>query len=56
MSKYGWQWKNLTNYEIDTIRLNIFGDVLRPIAEIGRKAVIEELQKYIKFEKERYNR
>ena len=39
----GWQYENLTNEELQRIAIARFGCVLRPLREIGRKAVITEL-------------
>ena len=40
----GWQYDNLSNEELQRIAVARFGGVLRPLREIGRKAVITELQ------------
>ena len=39
----GWQYDNLTNEELQRIAVARFGCVLRPLSEIGRKAIITEL-------------
>jgi hypothetical protein len=41
-----WHYENLTNEELQRIATARFGNVLRPLKEIGREAVIEELRKY----------
>ncbi len=40
----GWQYENLSNEELQRIAIARFGCVLRPLSEIGRQAVIEELK------------
>ncbi len=40
----GWQYDNLSNEELQRIAIACFGCELRPLREIGRKAVIEELR------------
>ena len=39
----GWQYENLSNEELQRIATVRFGCVVRPLREIGRKAVITEL-------------
>jgi len=39
----GWQYENLSNEELQRIATARFGCVLKPLREIGRKAVITEL-------------
>jgi hypothetical protein len=45
----GWQYENLSNEELQRIAVARFGCVLRPLSEIGRQAVIEELKAHDKF-------
>ena len=45
----GWHYENLNNKELQRIAIVRFGNMLRPLKEIGRKAVIEELKQYDKF-------
>ena len=45
----GWQYDNLSNEELQRIAIARFGCELRPLREIGRKAVIEELKAHDKF-------
>ena len=45
----GWQYDNLSNEELQRIAIARFGCVLRPLREIGRRAVIEELKAHDKF-------
>jgi hypothetical protein len=45
----GWHYENLKNEELQRIAFTRFGNVLRPLKEIGREAVIEELKKYDEF-------
>ena len=45
----GWHYENLKNKELQRIAAARFGDVLRPLKEIGRKAVIKELKQHDKF-------
>ena len=40
----GWQYDNLSNEELQRIAVARFGCALRSLSEIGRQAVIEELQ------------
>ncbi|MBI5847180.1 MAG: hypothetical protein HZB31_04400 [Nitrospirae bacterium] len=40
----GWQYDNLKNEELQRIAIARFGCELRPLREIGRQAVIEELK------------
>jgi len=40
---------NLTNEEVQKIAVARFGNVLRPLKELGREAVIEELKAYDRF-------
>ena len=39
----GWQYEKLSNEELQRIATARFGCALRPLREIGRKAVITEL-------------
>ena len=48
-SIYSWQYENFTDEELQKIAISKFGYVLRSIKEIGREAVIEELQKYDEY-------
>lgn len=41
--------EQLDNIALDAQRKKVFGEVLRPVAEIGRKAVIDELNRYYDF-------
>ena len=45
----GWHYENLKNEELQRIAIARFGNVLRPLKEIGRKAVIKELKKHDRF-------
>ena len=45
----GWQYENLSNEELQRIAVARFGCVLRPLKEIGRQAVIEELKAHDNF-------
>jgi len=45
----GWHYENLKNEELQRIAIARFGNVLRPLKEIGREAVIKELKQYDKF-------
>lgn len=45
----GWHYENLTDEEIQNIAKTRFGEVLRPLSEIGRESVIEELKAYDRF-------
>ena len=45
----GWHYENLNNNELQRIAIVRFGNMLRPLNEIGREVVIEELKKYDKF-------
>lgn len=49
----GWHYENLTDEEIQNIATVRFGAVLRPLKEIGRAAVIEELRAYDRFIEEK---
>jgi len=40
----GWQYDNLKNEELQRIAIARFGCELRPLREIGRQAVIDELK------------
>ncbi len=40
----GWLYENLSNEELQRIAVARFGCALRPLKEIGREAVIEELK------------
>lgn len=42
----GWHYENLTDEELQKIATLRFGEMLRPVSEIGREAVIEELKAY----------
>ena len=42
-------YDNLTNEELQRIAVARFGNVLRPLKEIGRESVIEELKAYDRF-------
>jgi hypothetical protein len=44
-----WHYENLKNKELQRIAVVRFGNMLRPLNEIGREAVIKELKKYDKF-------
>ena len=43
-----WQYDNLSNEELQRIAIARFGCELKPLREIGRKAVIEELRSHDK--------
>lgn len=45
----GWHYDNLTNKELQRIAIARFGNVLKPLRDIGRKAVIEELRKHDEY-------
>jgi hypothetical protein len=45
----GWHYENLENEELQRIAIARFGNVLRPLKEIGREAVIKKLKQYDKF-------
>ena len=45
----GWHYENLKNEELQRIAISRFGNVLRPLKEIGREAVIKELKQHDKF-------
>ena len=45
----GWHYENLKNKELQRIAIARFGNELRPLKEIGREAVIKELEQYDKF-------
>jgi hypothetical protein len=45
----GWHYENLKNKELQRIAIVRFGNMLRPLNEIGREAVIEELKKFDNF-------
>lgn len=45
----GWHYENLTNEELQRIAIARFGNVLRPLREIGREAVIDELKSHDRF-------
>jgi hypothetical protein len=47
--KMGLHYENLTDKEIQNIAKARFGEVLRPLSEIGRESVIEELEAYDRF-------
>ncbi|MBI5846610.1 MAG: hypothetical protein HZB31_01410 [Nitrospirae bacterium] len=40
----GWPYDNLKNEELQRLAIVRFGDELRPLREIGRQAIIEELK------------
>ena len=42
----GWHYENLTDEELQRIAAARFGKVLKPISEIGREAVIDELKAF----------
>ena len=44
-----WHYENLNDIELQRVANSVFGDVLKPIDEIGRDAVIDELKKYDEF-------
>ena len=44
-----WHYENLKNEELQRIAIARFGTVLRPLKEIGREAVIQELKKCDSF-------
>ena len=44
-----WHYENLKNIELQRIAIVRFGNMLRPLNEIGREAFIQELKKYDKF-------
>ena len=45
----GWHYENLKNKDLQRIATARFGNVLRPLKEIGREAVIRELKQHDKF-------
>jgi len=47
-----WQYANLPNKELQRITIARFGAILRPLKEIGRQAIIEELKKSDKERRE----
>ena len=44
-----WHYENLTNEELQRIAIARFGIVLKPLKDIGREAVIEELKEYDRY-------
>jgi hypothetical protein len=48
-NRIGLHYENLTDEEIQNVAKARFGEVLRPLSEIGRESVIEELEAYDRF-------
>ncbi|MFH1648451.1 MAG: hypothetical protein ABIA11_01805 [Patescibacteria group bacterium] len=42
----GWHYENLTDEELQRIATVRFGKILKPVSEIGREVVIDELRAY----------